>query len=785
LGVSDEFFTDHERLCGKLLDIESRIMSLNIASIRSDWGTRIARLKHRWIKFYEGQLKKLPDRFESYSDAQSIAEKLNILYSDMVKLDPAGADEWRAKNRKLANDLMKRRRFEWSPKIPSRNIVEGKLFFVNRDTAMTKFLEVIKNNREKLIGTDPGVGNVFQIALIDHLFGMGKTDFGHNFVYQCSRLKPTGNILKQHIDYISGMRTLYIVLKDRQLIEAMRGMDLTEDRKRLETALIDSIIGSLPLGPEFISYIRSDLDDLDPEKRRSSDLLELIIQRTGGNPLLVVLDEVGGAFRGPEDVIARRNLFIEFCKMILSNWLTTKDLHFLLLGRGDIFDYVGIRANNESGMPGSPVEFQRLPLSMIHRSKIKDIIMNTLRTRNQSIDGKEITEDVRLIDFYGLESNQIDEVVEAVVEQTNGHPRSIFKMLRKCDTHEDLLAYRDDFKVEATWLAALLPYSDSIKYLLDHLENGELNLTRPITEGKDKCLSKFHLADRACIRWEGDLESATLYATPEVRRALGILSYSFESFLSLYRPDRRVIYQKDRVFEYLLIKRLQTLFALPQSPAEKLSKWFKDTQFGSLDQFQVSPEILGFPKITCIRSSQDNPNLDDKTAHPDDLHKLMQMIRERGSGCYLPLPASSSSDGLIIYRNRKGRDSCTIIVGIAAKCVSSPVQTPSVENEISLFNRMYNEPVNDSQKRGLKNEKHFLLIVSTGGFAFAKQKGQPKKNTSDSAQHSTEYSFDKNEYPHVDSVLLIDLKSEEDRVEFFGIPQNSDLSKNLENIITH
>ena len=106
LPLSVELFPDHDKLCKKLQVVASSIMDLDLPLMRSDWGTRIVRLKQPWIQFYEGQLNGLPVSFETLKDAESIAEKLKNLYSEMTKLEPDGVNNWPAKNVRLEEHLI-------------------------------------------------------------------------------------------------------------------------------------------------------------------------------------------------------------------------------------------------------------------------------------------------------------------------------------------------------------------------------------------------------------------------------------------------------------------------------------------------------------------------------------------------------------------------------------------------------------------------------------------------------------------------------------------------------
>ena len=107
LPASIEVFTDHDKLSKKLQVIASRIKGFNRPLMRCDWERRIARLKQPWAQFYGVQLKGLPVSFVALQDAESIAEKLKNLYSEMTKLEPESFNNWPGKIIILRDHLIK------------------------------------------------------------------------------------------------------------------------------------------------------------------------------------------------------------------------------------------------------------------------------------------------------------------------------------------------------------------------------------------------------------------------------------------------------------------------------------------------------------------------------------------------------------------------------------------------------------------------------------------------------------------------------------------------------
>ena len=765
--------SDLENIMRKLRELYSDLITFDSVDTRGWWKGQLKKVISSLISLYRKRL----SRHEAYSDAESIAEKLKSLYNEIETLDPEGADEWKAKKAEVAQELLNKRRFRWAPHVPELSLDKDALFFVNRETAVNELITVFKDIDAKRAG-QAGSGGDYRIPLIDQVFGMGKTEFGLNFVKQCSRLRladydtTTRDVIKK----LSKARTLRLHLIDGCLINPMTTSEPTDVKDALEAVLRQQIISfaSDKIHTDLAGILRNDLEQSceNISFQTSDRLFKSLMARTNNDPVFVVLDDIGAAFVNDSNVSDRRDKFFEFCRVVLVPWLDCDNLYFLLMGRGDIFKWIGNRPSIENEMSLSPVKFIRIGLSMLRESKIKVIIDKTL-----TINRGRCT----LEKYFQLEQKDIPTVVKAIMEQTNGHPRSVLDMLKACTNASALYSYRNSESLEGGALMYLISYRESLSLLLEKMEKNEtVDLAEPVSEG-DKRRSLALLADRARIRWEGELSKATLFATPAVRRSLSILCSSFKAFLSIYRRDPHLLVKRDRVFEYFLLKRMQDMFRDEGSPGEQYRQWFGDTAFGNLSAFRASPEILGFPKITSRSTDSKAITITAKTAHIKKLPELLQIIREKGSGCYLPLPNSSSSDGLIVYSNRQGAIKF-VIIGIAAKCVSAPFSTTSIHTEIRLFNRMlagYEAP-HSGVKRSPEGDFNCLMIFSAGGFC--KMNNQNRKRKKNGLRSNpVEYAFKSSDYPYVNSVLLIDLSSPTDRQEFFGIKdEETQLLQNLE-----
>jgi hypothetical protein len=693
--------------------------------------------------------------------------------------------------------------FVWEPLVPSHSLDKGHLYFVNRDKAVRELLDVFITNTARKHGSGP----LFKVGIIDQAFGTGKTELGQNFVTQCKHLLTTGvQDNRATLEKISKSRTLVITLEEKQLYDIMVLEDGLAKREELQATMVDEILCSVTsqVGEEVARYLHNFMQQRPAVKKKCRVLLRELKKVTGGDPIFIVLDEVGAAFDGPKSDVDRRDLFVQFCNQFLISWLRLQGLYFFITGRGSIFEWVADRPSKAFQPLASPLIFVRINLNMIRRDKIKTILRNTTRGL---LSGAAVT----LVEYYKLAPSDEDAVIDTILKQTNGHARSIWNMLHKCESKKDLLIYQDPGHFDQDPINLLLSYRLNVQTLLKHVEDEtQMNLSVPI---QGRPMEYSDLVNRAKLRWEGDASNAMLYASPAVLRALACMSSSFAGYLKVLIPDPHLILQWDRYFEILLIKRFQSMFEEPFCPGGKYPTFFpKSTPFGSLREFQASPEIVGFPKITNHSDENRSPKMDSRTANPLNWYKLLQLMADKGSGCFLPATESSSSDGYIVYTNSSKTTQVTV-VGVAAKCIAKPLGETSIADEIKLFNRTFNRPPDAPTvpKAGTMIGKlHVLLTVSTGGFSnevlysapklkpdpkrkpAAKRKPAPKrKPTKKQAPkrkvakppltiQAIPYNFDRTKYSNVHSVLLIGLSTPQLRAEFFGITHDQMLQNNLE-----
>ena len=724
----------------------------------------------------------------------SVVSQMKALFKDMRNLDHPNGESWTGMIKDLEVDYSKRMKYEWKPIEPSAELTTGDLFFVNRENAVSELVKLLSINNTKIGGTNPGEGQTFHVGIIDHLFGMGKTTFGCNFIHECSkllsRIEAARNcgaldpiVAKYDNDVLSVLsrsRTLNVLLEHSSLLQAMLKPE-SEKRSACESILIKRILESLAaysgVNPQCVHSIGKGISDGDINT--SASLLRRLIVITGGDPVFIVLDEMGTAFAGELDVIERRRHFNEFCQLILLDWLRSKDLHFIIVGRGSVFEWNGNRPESGSikSVELSSYHFVRLPLGMIREKHVLEIMKFTERMCEVKRGDQIVTEYPYLVDFYSLTQEELCSVVSGIVKQTNGHPRSILEMLTSCETKEDLLNFKPPLSDIEEWGASLLPYSESLKQLLHSQQEGvPFNLSHPLNQRQTKSLTFCQLADRAFLRWEGDLTRATLHATPEVRAVLVALCFSCKAYMTNFVPGADLVLHRDRILEIALIKRFQDMFGTKCSPGQLYPNWFGETDFGRLTGFSVTGKLSGFPKNT-RRSGQSTPvNPESRTAHPATWPFLLQSTTASVPACYLPLPNSMSSDGLIMTYGHLGGKRLLVTLGIAAKCQKATICDAAIKEEIRLFNRMFEDTSAYGEKRKSKDEElRLLFICFTGGYT--------RKHEFVGNRNHTTFPIDHTIYPYVHHVMLLNLGTEKRRAEFFDVLNDPTFKANLENVV--
>ena len=111
----------------------------------------------------------------------------------------------------------------------------------------------------------------------------------------------------------------------------------------------------------------------------------------------------------------------------------------------------------------------------------------------------------------------MDEAVNAILDATNGHPRSMLIMFKKCTSLEQLKSCFvpiDGISVKE-WLLSLNPYADIIEILVYYAQTTDRTLDLSYTAG-DPDITCGDVADKALIRYEGSITDATIIVSKNI-----------------------------------------------------------------------------------------------------------------------------------------------------------------------------------------------------------------------------------------------------------------------------
>ena len=318
---------------------------------------------------------------QEYSGVQGILAGANDNFATVdSRLDRKDSDTLRRGIETNQSSIMEKEskseeagsRIKWLDAKTKRALLdEDRLFFVNRHEAAEELFRIHLLTFLKVI---PRGGELDKIAFMDDSFGMGKTTFGENYI-QCAQEFLCESLNHHFCNSFRRARTLVVKLSRGRLLSAMR-----QSVEECERVLMKEIISSLLelQGIEF-RELDGDLSVLG-NCTTSFELLKKLI-KTSGTPLFIVLDEIPSAFSGDDDIEERLMIFIHFSKNILQGWLKVVNLFFLLVGRGDIFNYIGTGLSDVQESSGSFV-FHRISLKLIRSVNVKKILQFTYRISN-------------------------------------------------------------------------------------------------------------------------------------------------------------------------------------------------------------------------------------------------------------------------------------------------------------------------------------------------------------------------------------------------------------------
>ena len=165
--------------------------------------------------------------------------------------------------------------WRWKESDSIGSLEDGQLCFVNREKSIDKLIGV----HRKIYGksTYKGAGPLWELPIVDNIFGMGKTTFAQHYIQQCKRVLSDASEGFE-LD-ICGCHTVTIQMSQGDLA-------IEEDK-------MDHFMYQL-LKYEMQSHFSGTPKALGKNYLKSSHFLGTLIGEVG--PIFLVLDEIGVAF---------------------------------------------------------------------------------------------------------------------------------------------------------------------------------------------------------------------------------------------------------------------------------------------------------------------------------------------------------------------------------------------------------------------------------------------------------------------------------------------------------
>jgi hypothetical protein len=300
-----------------------------------------------------------------------------------------------------------------------------------------------------------------------------------------------------------------------------------------------------------------------------------------------------------------------------------------------------------------------------------------------------------------------------------------------------------------------------------------VNLEQKISNHDPKSLQKVELADKALIRWEGDLNNAQLFVSQTVREILQLHSRPFKQFITLYEKLGDVAFDHSFNFETACIYRFQEMFYTGIRPDAKFARWFHGSELGRVENFTVVKEIQNIPKLT---SNGENVlrSMHQATVSPELWPEPLSLMEKSSPhAIFRPGAMSSSSDFIITSSCLYNDADCLVTVGLAVKCFSATaMNSTQIKEELAIFNAMF---PSRTKTNGSVNRLNTLIVCCSS----ATPRGKPVPAT---CLRKLDIP---SEFDRLDEALYLDLSTREKRADFFELsdPTASRLLDNLEHMI--
>ncbi|EGZ28827.1 hypothetical protein PHYSODRAFT_294258 [Phytophthora sojae] len=249
--------------------------------------------------------------------------------------DEVGVDEVPAKRHKPTQ-------WEWKEEDPVYSVMGNRLFFVDRDRATQQLLGFHKSNYDR--ATNGGGGGNWVAPLVDHVFGLGKSTFGWEYIRRYNQIWDEFSEMEKKkeengfLDIVRKCHTITLQFTEDDFLND----DLEFDGRKAARSLVERI------GSYFSEIYGDNIPQaLDPNAishNRFVGVLRSLAMEVG--PLFIVIDEIGLAFDADLPDTIKRERFMAFCRRILLPLFSVNTLFFLIAGRAPFLSYVHLRPDD-------------------------------------------------------------------------------------------------------------------------------------------------------------------------------------------------------------------------------------------------------------------------------------------------------------------------------------------------------------------------------------------------------------------------------------------------------
>jgi hypothetical protein len=651
---------------------------------------------------------------------------------------------------------------EWHPeKEKESDLQTNTLYFVSRETAIAQLLIIHEQAFDQV-----EAGGVLKpcIPICSNIHGLGKSTLAMYYVQKCrERWKDIG-VKSRFQTTLCQSRTLYIHMSTARF--SSRFMYDSEMIRLLKVSMSN--------------LFKTPPACLEKNYHSSQEFLKALTREAG--PVFIVLDGTAEPFHNdyhPErSYLECHNAFVLFCTQVVGTWSSIKEVFFLLNCRTYILSSCP-EVEQRTAHASDTVEFRRLSLEMIPTDGIAEILKNTWFS---SSPGEK-----RLSEHYGLDDSQIQLVSQLLYAQTNGHPRSMLKFLRGCNSFQDFLELEPQ-KIIHYWK----PYKEVVirnkmvvKYLVQAIqEKRKVDLSEiwdPADTIRSKSVPLDVIATSVGFVWDGCVNDATLHIHSSLLEILDNYSNSLQDYLKRINTCNDISLDCPNAFEWMFISRLQEIFSTKHSPRSVLPAFFDTPLFGRCDGLVFEKFVQLLPKITSrVRKSDSVHGFSDNTLSPLSFFFLRGDIDIPETIALKALPNSASPDAIFAANvNLPCRGPVRLTLGVALKCYKQGTDCEQefsreqLDDECTKFSHMFTcESAWPSESR--LSRLNVLLVCAT----------QYTSSLSDlfKGERFLVINVTK-KFKYVDEAILLDLSSREKRAAFFNLSPDNILVSAIEKVI--